>query len=193
MKKMEFNLKKKKEEEEERVRNLSPKSRQQEYINKFLYKKAPQTGGDGAVKAAMNQLSLTEKPDPYRPPGVFERGLRVGETTPSPKKKKPSFDQYPQAVEMPQDEFDYTIDDVIDIKQIQGALNGFGRIVEFIYCKETNKPMSAVSKQNALARADSQSVDKELKFSSQNLHVQNVYEGEFKNGIFNGFGRILDA
>lgn len=149
---MEYNMKKKKDEEKERVRNLSPNSRQQEYINKFLYKKAPNTGGVGAVKA-MNQISLVDNPDPYKAPGVFERGLRNLEETPSPKKKKQSM-EFDQPEDMPEGQYDYTIDDVIDINQIQGALNGFGRIVEFIYCKETNKPMSAISKQNALARAD---------------------------------------
>jgi len=54
--------------------------------------------------------------------------------------------------------------------------------------------MSAAWKQDAMDDAEkAQGTGRELSFNCQNLHMQNVYEGEFKHGLFNGFGRILDA
>ena len=54
--------------------------------------------------------------------------------------------------------------------------------------------MGGISKQDAMYGSEkAQGTGKELSFNCQNLHMQNVYEGEFKHGLFNGFGRILDA
>lgn len=53
--------------------------------------------------------------------------------------------------------------------------------------------MTALRKAGSLEPPSNRAAGADAPMNYSHIHITNVYEGEFKHGLFNGFGRLFDA